>query len=66
MNPNGLHDLPVSSTEPGPDIRNMRLRSLVIACTASAAAEFGTSAMTSTCSVSIHLRAMLAAMSGLF
>src|SRR5512134_2955223 len=62
----GEHALPVRSELAAPETRNALPLSRVIWLTASATAEFGTSAITSTLSDSYHCRAMLAPTSALF
>ena len=62
----GEHALPVRSEVAAPDTRKALPLSRVIWLTASATAEFGTSAMTSTLSVSYHCRAIFDPTSALF
>jgi hypothetical protein len=61
----GEHALPVRSEVAAPDTRTTLFLSLVIALTASATDDTGTSTMTSTFLASNHSRAMLEPMSGL-
>ena len=62
----GLHRSPVSRTVPAEPLTITLLSCRVTPFTASATAEFATSRIMSTPSRSIHCRAMLAPMSGLF
>src|SRR5678815_5948394 len=62
----GEHALPVRSELAAPDTRKALPLSRVIWVTARATAEFGTSAMTSTLSVSYHCRAIFDPTSALF
>ena len=60
----GEHFGPVSTDDPAPDPITTLFFSVAIASTASATAELGRSMMTSTFSVSNHLRAIAAPTSG--
>jgi hypothetical protein len=62
----GAQALPVKSDDPGPDTKTILLSGLATSTAANPTAEFVKSAMTSTCSMSNHRRAIAAPMSGLF